>query len=314
MAFAKDNSYEVAFVGICGSDLHKIRNGEITDPFKLGHELVINNASGYALANPMITCNNCDQCNNGRDMFCQSLLALGRNVPGGLSGTVCLPKENIVPVALSDPTTGVLGDPLAVVLHGLSLVEEKSKNSESALILGDGIIAQLTAFCLKTMHSTIKECQIITSHPARVGALQTLVDSVPSVDTSVFTSASYDSLSHSDVDLVIETVGRAQAVTIQTAIKSIAPRGTILGFGVYPQGYEAPTPLRELMYKEATIIGSNSYEKKDLLSAARLLEKYETFFHSLIHMPIPISKLHHAFEVAMTSDDAILPRKVVVNI
>lgn len=307
--------YEVAFVGICGSDLQKIRSGQVKDAHTLGHEITVRTGDRFAIANPMITCNVCDQCNHtDRDMFCRSLVALGRNAPGGLTGNIQVPNENIVEITNAAPHLGVLGDPLAVVIHGLQIANEAARNSRSAVILGDGIIAQLSALSLMTTFPNIEICQVITNHRGRVRPLQNFLDSVPTQNSSAAIAGTAESLADCDVDLVVEAVGRSQAETLNTAARIITPRGSILGFGVFPIGYHAPISIRELMYKEAKLIGSNSYNKSDLLAASKLLSTYPEILSQVTHDPIDVSNLQSAINLASSSNKHELPKKVIVRL
>ncbi len=96
-------------------------------------------------------------------------------------------------------------------------------------------------------------------------------------------------------DLVVESVGRKQSETLQESIDLVKPKGTILVFGVYAQGYVSKIEIRALFYKEVTLIGSNSYtsseKQDDFLEAINFLSKNTAVFEKIISKIISLQEL-----------------------
>src|SRR5689334_19967659 len=147
----------VKAVGVCGSDLHTYLHGSLVQPGQImGHEfagevvaageLVEGVAVGDRLtASPLVPCNDCPRCAEGRYNLCAAAwtqgLAYGR--PGAFAERIKIPHpvpgENVFPLGddISDEA-GALVEPLAVAVHAVKLAEPVS--GATALVLGLGTI------------------------------------------------------------------------------------------------------------------------------------------------------------------------------
>lgn len=300
--------YDVAFAGICGSDLQKTNHTTSLDQLReFGHELVIKTEQGMAIVNPMLSCKHCSACTTKGEMFCDTLSAIGREHGGGLSGSVRLPETNIVPIRFSRPSLGVLADPLAVVLHGLQYLAYEQRH---ILIIGDGTIAQLTMLCFALSDRIPLSCTLLVKSEKRASAMRREYGQI------LATSRGKMIITHTPpegqvYDTVIECVGRAQSTTLQTAHDYVDVQGTILSFGVYPAKYYAELDIRTLLYKEARLIGSNSYNHNDLIKAVDIMSKHEALFSLLLDEVMPNSGLQRAFSKARNK--STVPKKVYVS-
>ncbi len=84
---------EVARAGICGSDLHGIRQvGFRKPPMILGHEFAGRTPDGKrAAVNPLIACGSCDQCAADRTQLCRNRALLGVHRAGAFAERVAVP-------------------------------------------------------------------------------------------------------------------------------------------------------------------------------------------------------------------------------
>ena len=125
--------------GICGSDMHAYhgRDERRNAPLILGHEVsgVIQNGklkNQTVVLNPLITCNVCNYCKNGREHLCPKRTMVGMSEPalreGGLAEFISIPDKNIyvIPKTL-DTNESALTEPTAVCVHAVSLSKESSK-------------------------------------------------------------------------------------------------------------------------------------------------------------------------------------------
>ncbi len=298
------NTYNVAFAGICGSDLQKTsRTSRLRELQMLGHEIVVRDDKGYAVINPMISCKTCKSCLEHGDMFCENLEAIGRASGGAFSGTITAPETNLVNISYAEPKLGVLVDPLGVVLHGM----EKLDNPQDILIIGDGTIAQLSLLYLCLPGSSLNSCTLIAKSPERAKSLRAQYSKIlkDQVDKIFILESVADG---STYDAVIECVGRGQSETINLAISHVATKGTILSFGIYPIGFKADLDIRPLLYKEATIIGSNSYNHADFINATTIIGEYESAYASLLGDTY--SDITKAFQAARSKK---VPEKIIVS-
>ena len=139
-------SISVEKVGICGSDKQKIVQNNIGVQF-LGHEIlgIDNFRKKYVAVNPNIHCGKCFYCSSGEFNLCSNIKALGNNIDGGLKGNIQVPLDNVL--YLKDNSIKyILLDPLAVIIHGLGLIN--ITESDSALVIGSGTLAKLLIWIL----------------------------------------------------------------------------------------------------------------------------------------------------------------------
>ncbi len=144
-------------VGVCGSDIHYYRSGnigsqEVQFPFTLGHEgagIIEKTGNGVetlkpgdrVAIDPAMPCFTCDQCKTGRYHTCRNLKFLG--CPGQSEG--CLSEFIVMPASSCYPIPGnmtldqaALSEPLAIGLYAVRSAGTLA--GKSVAILGTGPI------------------------------------------------------------------------------------------------------------------------------------------------------------------------------
>ena len=155
----------VESVGICGSDLHAYKEGQVGGmpnvyPMVLGHEpsgIVVKTGAGVTgiaagdrgFFEPALYCYHCEFCMSGRHNVCANIRFLSNpNHPGFFREFVNLPVTNFVPLPASvsfDAAT--LAEPLAVAVHSLRLASIAM--GETVAVIGAGPIGLLTIASLR---------------------------------------------------------------------------------------------------------------------------------------------------------------------
>ena len=76
---------------ILGSDIagEVVECGEYVSDVKPGTRVLLA---------PMVFCNHCEQCNNGRHNFCPQFNVLGNGVDGGNCELIAVPRVNVIPI------------------------------------------------------------------------------------------------------------------------------------------------------------------------------------------------------------------------
>ncbi|GAA5874308.1 hypothetical protein JCM16303_005805 [Sporobolomyces ruberrimus] len=165
---------KVAFLGICGSDLHEVYGGPLTCcpkgsphpltggelPEILGHEFsgivdqVGDGVQGIEVGNkvcirPVVSCGQCENCRAGNTSLCDTRIGLiGYNRPGGMAMYVNVPQENVHLVPDTVPLeVAALAEPLAVAWHAVECSD--LQEGDTALVCGAGPIGALIARVLK---------------------------------------------------------------------------------------------------------------------------------------------------------------------
>lgn len=159
---------EVAWAGICGSDIGIYNYGLGTDPHPItkhagqtimGHEFsgtIVEIGANVAYfqtgdricVEPLIYCGTCPACTQGFYNQCHSVGFIGINRHGGFAKYVAV-DENMLH-KLPDNVTfeeGALVEPTAVSFY--SVRESKLKSGDSVIIYGAGPIGLLTLLCIK---------------------------------------------------------------------------------------------------------------------------------------------------------------------
>lgn len=122
-----EEEISIEFAGVCGSDISGFLGHSTLrrPPLVLGHELVGCLADGRrVVANPLLSCGQCQACLCGEQNLCGSwkLLGLG-TTPGTFSEYVHLPSSQVYEVRHSlKAEQAILAEPLANVIHLFRLV------------------------------------------------------------------------------------------------------------------------------------------------------------------------------------------------
>ena len=265
---------KVSASGICGSDMHAYhgKDNRRIPPLILGHEISGTIKQGKDLGkevvlNPLITCEKCDYCTNGKEHLCNKRVILGMNRPierqGGFAEFVSIPERNIynLPEGLSIKEAPI-AEPTAVALHAVELGEKsisRDINSSKVLVIGGGAIGLLCGLIL----SKVKKCNdivIVDPNNKRLQECSKYLDA---------TSANPESkiIIDNSFDMVFDTVGLE--VTRLQAIKSIKPGGVIIHVGLtQPSG---SFDFRKATLQEITFIGTYCYTNRDFKKTLNIL-------------------------------------------
>jgi len=265
---------KVSASGICGSDMHAYhgKDNRRIPPLILGHEISGSIDKGKfagkkVVLNPLITCGQCEYCNNEMEHLCDKRIILGMNKPierqGGFAEYVSIPDKNIyeLPKTL-DIKEAPIAEPTAVALHAVELGEKKfSKpiNKKKILIIGGGAIGLLCGLIL----SKVKNCnEIVIVDPNK----KRLSECSKYLDAQTVTPDSKNIIIN-HYDIVFDTVG--MEVTRQQAIETIKPGGIIIHIGLtQPSG---SFNFRKTTLQEITFIGTYCYTNKDFEKTLDLL-------------------------------------------
>ena len=260
--------------GICGSDMHAYhgKDDRRIPPLILGHEVsgIIQNGKfkdKTVVLNPLISCEKCDYCKNGREHLCPERTMIGMSRPikreGGLAELVSVPEKNIyeLPKAL-DTKEAALAEPAAVALHAVILAEQTLKKSlveSKVLVQGAGAIGLLCGLIL----SKDKNCKnIVLSDPNKKR-----LDECSKYLDAKFVNPTDKSIKENDFDLVMDSVGLE--VSRQQAIHVVSPGGSIVHIGLTQAS--GTFNFRKLTIQEITLIGTYCYTNNDFKNTLNLL-------------------------------------------
>lgn len=220
---------KVAWTGICGSDLHEYLAGPIFVPVEkphkisgdiapivMGHEFsgeVVEVGSGVTrfkagdrvVVEPILSCQTCEACREGKYNLCNDLGFHGLSGGGGGFSSFTVVAEHMVhrmPDALSYEQ-GALVEPAAVALHAVRM--SKLKAGDKAVVFGAGPIGLLVIEALRAAGAAeiyVVELSPQRSEKARELGARLVID--PSKEDAV---ARIRELTNGGVDVAFEVTG-----------------------------------------------------------------------------------------------------------
>jgi threonine dehydrogenase-like Zn-dependent dehydrogenase len=259
---------DLAFCGICGSDMHAWHGHDErrVPPLVLGHEAVgvANDGplQGQRVAiNPLMACGACVSCLSGNEHLCAKRELIGMRVPGAFAEKVAIKAQNltILPDDLSF-VEAALAEPLACSVHAVRLALQHADDDRAAtiVILGGGAIGLLAGkvFLAYGYHNIwIAEPNLLR---------RSMLEKLGNFNAYDPTKSNQ---CPQNVDMIIDAVG--SGTTRRTASAMVRPGGVIVHIGLQDNldGLDA----RRITLQEITFKGTYCYRNDDFAEALRLL-------------------------------------------
>lgn len=295
---------KVAYVGICGSDLHYYYHGanaafELREPLVPGHELsgtVDLDPSGRLKPGTPVTVHPATfgapapGLDGARHLWPGgSYLGSASTWPhtqGGLAEYLVVDQAMVRELPADLPLArAALAEPLAVALHGIG--QTGGVAGARVLVCGAGPIGLLATFAAKALGATSVTTSDVVSEPlvraAAVGADETICLAEQDVAANSY-------------DVVLECAGVPAAIS--TAIQAVRPRGVIAQVGMLPNT-EVPVLLAPLIAKEARLFGCFRFND-EIDEAVRLLHENPAAEAVVTHV-ISADQAVEAFSIARDS-------------
>ena len=267
VAGAGQSIVDVAFCGICGSDMHAWHGHDErrVPPLVLGHEAVGTVRSGpqegaRVAINPLMSCGTCQACMSGNRHLCATRELIGMRYPGAFAEQVLIPDSNLT--RLDDSLSfqnAALAEPLAVAVRTVGLAERGGATRDSrSVILGGGAIGLLCAQVMKAgghappRIAETNSLRRVMLEELGLGETYDPRDGGPEDGT---------------VDLVIDAVG--MGVTRAAASAMVRPGGVIVHVGL--QDNEPGLDTRRVTLQEIAFLGVYCYRDDDFAAAIALL-------------------------------------------
>ncbi|MGN6800009.1 MAG: zinc-dependent alcohol dehydrogenase [Gaiellaceae bacterium] len=294
---------DVAFCGVCGTDLH-IAHGAMDDRVKapqvIGHEMsgtvaeVGEEVDGFAIGDAVVVRPLDSRGETGADRgyshISRNLKFLGIDTPGAFQRSWTVPAftlHRLPPCA--DLRLAALTEPLAVACHDVRRAELAA--GETVAVLGGGPIGLLIALVARAAGSHVVIGEVNPLRIAFAGSLGVEADSVPDVGEA-------------GADVVFEVSGAPAAALAMTGLAAL--RGRIVVVAIHSQ----PPPVRlfDFFWKELDMRGARVYEPEDYERAIELIAGGALPLERLITRVEPLERLPAVFaELANgTSDIKVL--------
>ena len=254
---------DVAYDGICGSDLHAVMGASAGGTgVAMGHEIVGHLAEDTdtlakgtpVFVNPVQRCGACPPCRSGRTTFCVAMQSLGVTRPGGMSERVLAPATELFPIPDGvDMLRAALVEPLANCVHAVR--KSGLQVGDAVHVVGGGPIGIITAVLAQRAGAS----SVTLSEPAperRRIAEELGVATTGAIQGSMTAQVVFEASGHPSVP--------------EHLTSWVASAGTIVVVGMYPPGPQA-TNLFDIALRELTLTGSLTYGRVDIEAALPLL-------------------------------------------
>jgi (R,R)-butanediol dehydrogenase / meso-butanediol dehydrogenase / diacetyl reductase len=280
---------DIAYAGICGSDLHVAAGEHIrAQPGTiLGHEFVRRLAEPYqdllvghpVFVNPMVHCGGCQACLAGRTNVCRALTAVGVDYPGAIAPRTVVPDYGIYPLPADiDLVAGALIEPVAVAVRAVR---------RSGLALGDRahVIGGGPVGCLVALLSTAAGATVTMSEPSQARRRY-------ATDLGL-TIVEYSADLGQGADVVFDAYGHTSVAG--ELLRWLRTAGTAVIVGAYSPGLHG-VDLLLVMFAEITIIGTRTYQRSDIEAAIELVTTGKVNAHRLISQIFPLEQAVDAID------------------
>jgi len=267
----------VAFCGICGTDLHVYlghMDARIGDHRVIGHEMsgvvsaiganVSNISVGdHVVVRPLDACGKCPACQRNFKHVCQNLDFLGLDTDGAFQEKWTVPAHTIHKLPKTVPLQhAALIEPAAVACH--SIRRGRVQAAEDVLVIGGGPIGMLVAMVAKNVGANVTVSEINTHRLAMAKKLG--IETIDPTNTDA-AKIILENTNNKGADVVFEISGTQPGVDLMTA--AVATRGRVVMVAIHASKQEVD--LFQFFWKEIEMLGARVYEREDYNEAIHLI-------------------------------------------
>ena len=298
---------EVAFCGVCGTDLHVMHDTfRNYPPVILGHELsgTVVEAGRDVREVPLgqrvavlgatsVTCGECEHCRSGYFIFCPNRRGMGHGVNGGFARYVAARPDQLYPVP--DGMTleeAALSEPFAAIVQAV-LEIARVRPGETAVVSGPGPMGLL---CLKLLVA-----EGVATIVAGTAADRERLDAATRFGAAAVVDVEQGDLAGTvraatggrGVDVTFECAGHPASV--RGCLDSLRPMGRHIQVAIC--GQDIPFPLDRVFYKQLTIAGTVCYTAQTWARMFEIFARRRIVLGDLVSHRLPITQWREAFDL-----------------
>ncbi|MBS1864223.1 MAG: alcohol dehydrogenase catalytic domain-containing protein [Actinobacteria bacterium] len=305
---------EVAWCGICGSDLHAFRRGMGIRPGQvLGHELSgrILSAPGVdglspgdrVVVRPVLPCGRCPRCFAGETNLCDDKVLIGFDVAGGMAERLVVPRASLPGSLLvlpdgPDLRMAALVEPFAV---GLRAVRQAAATpADSVLVVGCGPIGLAAVSFLASAGARplvgVDPSPLRRRKAIAMGATAAIDPTDDDADKALGSARG----GRPAFDVAVDCAGVESSIGL--ALRSVRRGGRVVVAALY--GTKIPVSIDRIVDGEVKLLGSFAYTDElhrviDLMAAGILDAE------GLITQEFELSDVGEAFAVQSRPADSV---------
>jgi L-iditol 2-dehydrogenase len=298
---------QVAFCGVCGTDLHVLHDTfRNYPPVILGHECagtvieVGPGVNGVALGDPVtvlgataVTCGRCAYCRSGYFIFCPERRGMGHGVNGAFARYLVVRPDQLyrLPDGMS-LEAGALSEPFAAVVQAVTEITQV-RLGETAVVSGPGPIGLL---CLKLLVAEGIQT-IVAGTPADADRLSAATRfgaaHVANVGERALGEVVREATRGVGADVAFECSGHPDSV--RGCLDSLRPMGRYTQVGIC--GREIQFPMDQVFYKQLTLRGSITYTAATWSRMMNIFAHGRVRLDDMVSTTLPITEWQRAFDM-----------------
>ncbi len=251
---------KLSFPHVLGSDMAGVVEavGPGVEAPRIGDAVVVN---------PSLGCGRCERCLSGRENLCRRYAILGEHVSGGMAERLAVSARNVLPKPARLSFEEAAAVPLTFMTAWHALVERaRVRTGETVLVhaagSGVGVAAVQIAKLLGARVIATAGSDVKLEKARALGA-----DEVVNYETQDFVQEAKRLTDRRGVDVVLEHVGKR---TWEGSILAVGIGGRIVTVGA-TTGFDPPTDLRHVFFRQLSILGSTMGTAGDLLEVLRFV-------------------------------------------
>jgi L-iditol 2-dehydrogenase len=296
---------EIAFCGICGTDLHVMHDTfRNYPPVILGHEFsgtvveMGRHVTGVKLGERVaglgataVTCGACAYCRSGHFIFCGQRRGMGHGVDGAFARYVVMRPDQLyrIPENFS-LEEAAMSEPFAAVVQAVTEISQV-RIGDTALVSGPGPIGLL---CLKLLAA--EGVRVIVAgaagdHARLQAATGIGAAAVVNVGEQSLSDAIQQLTGGAGVDVAFECAGHPASV--RGCLQSLRPMGRYIQVAICGQDIQFPIDL--IFYKQLTMCGSVCYTARTWERMMKIYADGRVRMTDLISNKLPLSEWRTAF-------------------
>ncbi|WP_425839042.1 zinc-dependent alcohol dehydrogenase [Microbacterium sp. PA5] len=292
---------EVAYTGLCGTDLHIFHgnmDARVNKPLVFGHEMsgtvaaLGEGVTGWSVGDavtvmPLDWDGTCPACLAGNEHICQNLDFIGIDSPGSLQQRWNVPERTLVRVPAGTPLDhAALIEPVAVAVHDVRRSE--LREGDKAVVIGGGPIGLLIASVARHFGAEVLVVELDERRRAQIESLGFATLDPRERDQKAVVE---EWTSGAGADVVFEVSGAAPAVLGATDLAKV--RGTLVVVAIHPT--PRPLDLQRVFWRELRILGARVYQRVDFETAVELVAEGVIPADELITRVVPLGATADAF-------------------
>lgn len=296
---------EVAYAGICGTDLHILKgHWPCRTPVVLGHEFCghvadvgerisdLKIGDRVVAGNPAQTCGVCRHCRVGNPFMCRQRISLGFMIDGAFRRFVPVQRHAVhrIPPDVS-MEEAALCEPMAAAVRALT--ERTTVNAgDRVLVSGAGPIGLLCAAVARAQGAVVIVCGLDADQRRLACAKELGIDAVVNLDRDDLKQTVSTLTDGEGVDIAVECAGAPNSLGV--CLDHVRKGGTLVQVGIYSGPFTVD--FSRIVMNELQVIGVYGHVWGTWEKTLLLMQDKKVDVRPLITHKLPITQWNQGLD------------------